>query len=72
VLAEFDVGGADMLTPLLTFNLGVEVGQLAFAAVVVPLLALATRHCRTRRVAITVSIAVGLAGLWWLQERLFA
>jgi hydrogenase/urease accessory protein HupE len=70
VLADLDIGGPDMLLPLVTFNVGVEVGQLAFACVAVPLLALAARSQRGRRVSTWVSIAVGLAGCWWLGERL--
>jgi hydrogenase/urease accessory protein HupE len=70
VLADLEIGGPDMLLPLLTFNLGVEAGQLAFAAVVVPLLALAMRHRSGGRVAIALSLLTGLAGLGWLLQRL--
>ena len=70
VLADLEIGGPDMLLPLLTFNLGVEVGQLAFAAVVVPLLALAMRHRSGSRVTIVLSLLTGLAGLGWLLQRL--
>lgn len=63
-------GRAVPLAPLLMFNAGVELGQLAFAAVVVPLLRLAARHPRGALVAPTVSVLVALAGCWWLLERL--
>lgn len=69
VLADLQVGGADILTPLLTFNLGVEVGQTAFAAVAVPLIALAARRPGGRWLPTIVSIGIGLAGLFWLWER---
>ena len=69
VLADLHVGGADMLTPLLTFNLGVEVGQVAFAALVVPLVALAARRQGARWMPTAVSIAIGLAGLFWVWQR---
>ena len=72
VLADLEIGGPDMLVPLLTFNLGVEVGQLAFACVVVPILALAARHRRSRCVPTVLSVLVGVAGCWWLLERLLA
>jgi len=70
VLTDLRVGGSDAVLPLVTFNLGVEVGQLAFALVVVPLLALAARRPWGRSVPGFVSIAVGAAGLFWLGERL--
>lgn len=69
VLADLHVGGADMLMPLLTFNLGVEVGQVAFATLVVPLVALAARRQRALWVPTAVSIAIGLAGLFWVWQR---
>ncbi len=69
VLADLHVGGSDMLVPLLTFNLGVEVGQLAFALVIVPLLAVAMRRAFARCLPTVLSAAVGLAGLWWFCER---
>ena len=69
VLADLHVGGADILAPLLTFNLGVEVGQVAFAAVVVPLVARAMRPRGWPWLPTAVSIAVGLAGIYWLWER---
>ncbi len=62
--------GPDILTPLLTFNLGVEAGQLAFACVAVPLLARATRLPRGARATTVLSVAIGIAGLFWLFERL--
>jgi hypothetical protein len=62
--------GPDILLPLATFNLGVEVGQLAFAVVTVPLLVLATRLPRSARVTTVLSSVIGLAGLFWLGERL--
>jgi hydrogenase/urease accessory protein HupE len=68
VLAELRVGD-DTLLPLLTFNLGVEVGQLAFAIAALPLLAFAARTLPRWRVLDCVSVLVGLAGVLWLVER---
>lgn len=70
VLADLRVGAGDIVAPLLAFNLGVEAGQLAIAAVVLPLLAVAARRGRGRRVMVVGSVAVALPGLWWLCERL--
>ena len=74
VLADLDIGGAQSpgLVPLLAFNFGVEIGQLAFALAVVPLLRVAARRPRGARVAPVLSLAVGLLGCWWLGERLLA
>lgn len=70
VLADLAIGGPDMLLPLVNFNVGVEVGQLAFALVVVPLLAIAARSSRGRHVPLVISIATGTAGVLWLFQRL--
>jgi hydrogenase/urease accessory protein HupE len=74
VLADLGIASAQSpgLAPLLAFNLGVEIGQLAFALAIVPLLRFAARRPRGARVAPAVSLAVGLLGCWWLGERLLA
>ena len=74
VLADLDVGGAQSagLAPLLCFNLGVEIGQLAFTLAIVPLLRFAARRPRGAHVAPAVSLAVGILGCWWPCERLLA
>lgn len=62
--------------PLLAFNVGVELGQLAIVVIVVPLLGLLAMRVtgaelyRTR-VMPAASILVAAAGLIWLIERLF-
>lgn len=70
VLRDLHVGGGDMLVPLCTFNLGVEVGQLAFASVVLPPLVLLARHRRTRWALPVLSALVGAAGLFWFYQRI--
>lgn len=72
VLADLHVGGAEFLAPLVTFNLGVETGQLMFAAVVLPLLAVSIRGSRAKWFPAVVSAGVGIAGLFWLWQRLGA
>jgi len=78
------LGFASMLTPLLpdsgvvlpllAFNVGVELGQLAIVAVSFPLLLLAVRHlgaARYRRWLVWPgSLAVGAMGLVWLAQRI--
>jgi hydrogenase/urease accessory protein HupE len=65
-------GGVGM--PLLTFNLGVELGQIAIACVVLPIVwQMRKREWFLRRAIPVLSACVALAGLYWLGERtLFA
>jgi len=72
VLRDLGVGaaGASGVLPLLAFNVGVETGQLALAALVLPLVWKAQRRPRVfARVATACSILVALAGAVWLVER---
>lgn len=72
VLRELGVGrdGGGVVVPLLSFNLGVEFGQLALAAVLVPLLAWLGRQPQIgRRMAVGLSAIVAACGMWWLLER---
>jgi hydrogenase/urease accessory protein HupE len=74
VLKEAGLGstGAGLLVPLFSFNLGVEVGQVAVAAVVLPLLWRLRRWpAFERRGQLLISVFVVLAGAYWLVQRLF-
>ncbi len=63
-------GGQGIAMPLLTFNLGVELGQIAIAAVVLPLLWRLRRNENfVARGVPVISAVVALAGLWWLLDR---
>lgn len=63
--------GAALAKPLLAFNLGVELGQLAVAAVFLPLLFLARRTPKFERYGTAaVSACVVALGGFWLVERL--
>jgi hypothetical protein len=58
------------LIPLLAFNLGVEVGQVVVAAVVLPLLwRLRESDAFLRRGVPALSMFVAMAGLYWFLER---
>lgn len=76
VLRELGVGqgGHGILVPLLTFNAGVELGQIAIAAVVLPLIwRLRKNETFVERGVPALSVLVAGAGLYWLLERtLFA
>lgn len=64
--------GRELLVPLLSFNLGVEAGQLLVAAAMVGLLVLARRRpAFIRYGAPAISCLVIAVSTWWLLERLY-
>jgi hypothetical protein len=72
VLRDLGVGrdGAGVLGPLFAFNLGVELGQIAIAAIVLPLLWRLRRSALwDQRITFLVSLGVAVAGLYWLLDR---
>jgi hydrogenase/urease accessory protein HupE len=72
VLRDLGVGaeGGGLLVPLLAFNLGVEFGQLVFAAVVLPLLWWLRRFpWFVQRGVPVLSGVIAFTGLYWLVER---
>ncbi|MET0650459.1 MAG: HupE/UreJ family protein [Pyrinomonadaceae bacterium] len=65
-------GGAALLVPLFSFNLGVELGQVAVAALVLPLLwKLRDIPAFERYGRVVISVAIALAGAYWFVTRLF-
>ena len=74
VLKEAGLGsaGSSLLVPLFSFNLGVELGQIGVAAIVLPLLwKLRDVPAFERYGRHVVSALVALAGAYWLAQRLF-
>jgi hypothetical protein len=73
VLKEFGLPITALGWSLFSFNLGVEIGQLAIVLVVARLLAaVAGRSAAARRFLVTVgSLAVVAAGTYWFVERVF-
>lgn len=70
VLAELGLPRGRFLAALLSFNLGVELGQLAVIAAAFLLVGWARRRPRYRRaVVVPASLAIAAAGLWWFVER---
>jgi hypothetical protein len=62
--------GSHLLTSLLSFNLGVELGQLLVLAIVVPMLELLFRYGVAERMGtIILSALVAHTGWHWLTER---
>jgi hypothetical protein len=71
-LKEQALGGGDVVVSLLGFNLGVEAGQLAVVAVVVPLAFLARGTAFYRRGVLRGgSVAVAVVAVVWFAERAF-
>jgi hydrogenase/urease accessory protein HupE len=73
VLREFGLPREALGWSLLSFNLGVEIGQLAIVLVVATLLATIRRrsHAIGYRVAYAGSVVVIAAGSYWFVERVF-
>jgi hydrogenase/urease accessory protein HupE len=72
VLRELGVGGGayGVAMPLFTFNLGVELGQVAVAAAVLPIIWQLRKHeWFVHRGVPVMSAVVALAGLYWLFQR---
>lgn len=72
VLRELGVGqhGTSLAMPLFTFNAGVELGQIAIAAVVLPLVwRLRKNPAFLARGVPALSAIVSLAGVYWFLER---
>ena len=64
------VVGAEITVPLLSFNLGVELGQMAIAALVLPLIWwLRSEPAFVRRSVPVCSSLVVMGGAWWLLQR---
>jgi hypothetical protein len=73
VLAELGVPATQTLPALMFFNLGVELGQLGFAAAMLALAALARRGVPAAalpRLAATVPYVAGVVAAYWVIERL--
>jgi hydrogenase/urease accessory protein HupE len=69
VLRDLDIG-AQAAIPLVSFNLGVELAQIALAALVLPLIwRLQQRPTFTLRHAPALSLLITLAGVYWLLTR---
>lgn len=71
VLAEMNLARSELVSSLLSFNAGVEIGQLAVAAALFPLSRwLADRRYRQRVIA-AVSGVIFVFGITWFVQRTF-
>lgn len=73
VLAEFGLAREHFVTGLISFNIGVELGQLAVIAIcyLVAGLWFGRKAWYRRFVTIPASAAVALIGAWWCVERVW-
>lgn len=70
ILREIELPHAAVPMALLSFNLGVELGQLVLLGMVLPLITQLRRVPRFQRIGVpTLNIAIALAGSAWLLER---
>ena len=69
-LTELDLSRDALVQALVGFNVGVELGQIAFVVVVMPPLVWASRPGRLPRLPQILSIIVAAAGAVWLVQRL--
>ncbi len=73
VLTELGLPRGEYLTALLGFNVGVELGQLAVILLAfVTVGAFRKRPWYRARVTVPMSVLIGLMGLYWAAERIFA
>jgi hypothetical protein len=72
VLVDLGLPRAELARTLFGFNVGVEIGQLAFVAIVLPVVFLLRRSIFYRRVGLVGgSIAITVLASVWLVERAF-
>lgn len=70
-LQELIVGKSNLLVSVISFNLGVELGQVMIFLVMLPVLSLLKNKIEFRRVTIGISLAIFLLGFTWFIERGF-
>jgi hydrogenase/urease accessory protein HupE len=71
VLREIGLPHDGLILSLLSFNVGVEIGQLAIVSMIFPLLLFIQKHNWHTRFIKTVSIGIGIIGLFWFVQRAF-
>jgi hypothetical protein len=69
VLQEMDLARSSLVSSLLSFNVGVELGQVAVVLLLLPLLAWLRRDRHFPAVLFVASGLILMQGLWWFYER---
>ena len=70
-LQELIVGKSNLLLSVLSFNAGVEIGQLTIVGIMLPALYLLKKQCELRIITMGTSTAIFMFGFTWLIERVF-
>ncbi len=70
-LQELIVGKSNLLLSVLSFNAGVEIGQLTIVSIMLPILYLLTKKFELRIITMAASAAIFIFGFTWLIERVF-
>ncbi|RCW51698.1 HupE/UreJ family protein [Paenibacillus prosopidis] len=71
VLQEFIAGKTNLVLSVVSFNVGVELGQLMVLLIILPVLQLMRKKLDLRRITIIASAVIFVLGLIWLVERVF-
>lgn len=67
---QLQFAGTHLLTSLLSFNIGVELGQLLVLAVLIPLIRLLFHYVVPERIGVIIlSVLIGHTGWHWMLER---
>jgi hydrogenase/urease accessory protein HupE len=70
-LQELIVGKSNLIVSVLSFNFGVETGQLMIFFILLPVMYLLKQKMEFRKVTVGASMAIFIFGFTWLIERLF-
>ncbi|MGM0882290.1 MAG: HupE/UreJ family protein [Bacillota bacterium] len=71
VLQEYITRKSDLVLSVVSFNIGVEVGQLMIFLIMLPVLQLMRKKFTIRRITAVASTAIFILGLLWFVERVF-
>jgi hypothetical protein len=71
-LGELDLKGAALVRGLVGFNVGVEIGQLIFVVIALPVLAMLSRGRGAQLTPRLTSLVAAAFGTFWLIERIVA
>jgi len=71
ILQELILERANLLSSVVSFNVGVEIGQIMIFLVVLPILHLLNKRFEYYKVCMGTSVAIFITGFAWLIERVF-
>lgn len=71
VLRQMGLAGSQLAVSLASFNVGVEIGQLVFVALLFPLLMLVFRQKWKEHAVAALSVSIMCLGFYWFVQRAF-